>query len=196
MYPAHTTRSDARTLRASLRSRYRESRGRETRRAERPLSQRPHDSARSSARAPTVFEATARPGVPRRAAPVGSCPRRRRARRSRMLDSPDDEVVAGIGDDRAVPDPEIEDAPKLLLFDVACEPVEDRRPLPCRPIEARTQPVGDDPRDVALDPAPRDVRERVRARTQFAGRRPGSSASGRAGRRRGSPRPRARAGRG
>ena len=65
------------------------------------------------------------------------------------------------GDDGAVADPEVEDAPQLVLVDVPGEPVEDGRALPGPPVDLGAQAVGDDARQVALDPAARDVREAV-----------------------------------
>ena len=54
----------------------------------------------------------------RRSAPADSCRCRRRARRSR--DPPDHRLAgAGLGDDGAPADPEVEHAPQLLLRDVA-----------------------------------------------------------------------------
>ena len=47
----------------------------------------------------------------RREVPAGSSPRRSRGRRSRADDPPDHELVAGVGHDREIPDPEVEHTP-------------------------------------------------------------------------------------
>ena len=77
-------------------------------------------------------------------------------------------VVSGVGDDREVPDPEVEDAAQLVLVDMPREPLEDGRALPGVPVDLGGEAVGKHAREVALDPAAGDVREGVRAAAQPA----------------------------
>ena len=116
--------------------------------------------ARSSARASFRFEATARIGRP---ASISAC---------RFVPSPDDEhadhsirpitrAARRIRDDRAVADAEVEDTAQLVLPDVPCEPVEDRRPLPGVPVDLARAPVRQHAREVPLDAAAGHVRERT-----------------------------------
>ena len=84
-----------------------------------------------------------------------------------------------LGDDRAEADPEVEDAPQLVLVDVPREPVEDRRPLPRVPVDrARAARPGRTRREVAEDAAAGHVRERLRARRAARERRRGRGAVG------------------
>ena len=127
------------------------------------------------------------PGVDQ--APAGSCPRPRRARRSR---DPPDHGLAGLGslDDGAEADPEVEDAPQLRLGDVAGQPGEDRRALPRAPVDLGAAARGEDAGEVAGDAAAGDVRERLRAPAERRRPRRGRAAWARAGRGRRSPRAR------
>ena len=71
---------------------------------------------------------------------------------------------AGVGlrDDRAHPDPEVEDPPLLLLVDaLLVEPRVDRRPLPRVPVELDADALRQHARQVAEDAAAGDVRERL-----------------------------------
>ena len=55
-----------------------------------------------------------------------------------IIDDPaDHEVVPRLRDDRAVADTEVEDAPQLVLLDVAREPIEAPAAAPKRPSRAR-----------------------------------------------------------
>ena len=72
------------------------------------------------------------------------------------------------GDDRAEADAEIEDAAQLILVDVAREPLEHGRPLPCVPVDLGRAAGGEDAREVAEDAAAGDVRERARATAETA----------------------------
>ena len=70
--------------------------------------------------------------------------------RTPITRSPDLARVGVLGrHDGAEADPEVEDAPQLLLVDVAREPGEHGRPLPGVPVDARLEAVGDDARQVA-----------------------------------------------
>ena len=82
------------------------------------------------------------------------------------LDPADHEVVARILDDRAVADPEVEDASQLVLLHMVSEPVIDGGPPPGVPVDPGCEPVRDDTRDVARDAAPRHVSEARARRTQ------------------------------
>ena len=64
--------------------------------------------------------------------------------------------------DRAHPDPDVEDAPLLLLGDaLLVEPVVDRRALPRLPVDLHADALGQDARQVAEDAAAGHVRERL-----------------------------------
>src|SRR6266540_2959267 len=100
--------------------------------------------------------------APRRSAPADSFLRRTRARRSCAHELADhDGLSERSGDDGAHPDPQIENAPKLVLLDALLgEPSEDGRACPCLPVDPRREAVGHDARQVAEDPAAGHVRER------------------------------------
>ena len=112
-------------------------------------------SARSSARAPGRFDATARdrqPGVEQRLQ-VRALAADEHADHAATI-RPITRSSPGLRDDGAVADPEVEDAPQLLLLDVAREPVEDRRPLPGVPVELGAEAVREDARRLPSIPPP------------------------------------------
>src|SRR5829696_381949 len=126
-------------------------------------------SARSRAGMAGLFEATATIGRPAsisawRFVPSPDTSTPIKGEGSRPQDPPDHQLaVLRLGDDGAEADAEVEDAAQLVLVDLAAEPLEDGRPRPGVPVQVRAQALGDRPRQVALDAAPRDVGERVRA---------------------------------
>src|SRR5918996_5648882 len=123
----------------------------------------PARSARSSARTPGLFDATASISAcrfvpsPDTSTPIIGAPTECEAFRgegSRPYDPPDHELaVPRLCDHRAEADAEVEDAAQLVLVDVAREPVEDGRALPGIPVELGAQAVRDRPREIALDAA-------------------------------------------
>ena len=81
----------------------------------------------------------------------------------------DDELARlRLGNHGAVADAEIEHAAQLVLVDVPGEPLEDGRPRPGAPVDLHLEAIRNDAREVAEDPAARDVRERLRARAEPA----------------------------
>ena len=69
--------------------------------------------------------------------------------------------VGRFGDDGAHADPQVEDAPELVLLDAALgEPREDGRSVPALPVDACLETAGQHAREVAENAAPGHVRER------------------------------------
>src|SRR4051812_28623144 len=133
----------------------------------------PRDSAWSSAGAPATFDATAAIGMPAsiRACRLVPVPLTRTPTLSESLPSDalalDDLAYCEIAcpdvggpHDRAVADPDVEDAPELVLGHALLrEPSEDVRALPRRRVDDCREPLGQHPAEVAPDPAAGDVRE-------------------------------------
>src|SRR3954452_3772532 len=133
----------------------------------------PRDSAWSSAGAPATFDATAATGMPAsiRACRLVPVPLTRTPTLSESL--PTDALAlddlayreiacpdVGGRHDRAVTDPDVEDAPELVLRHALLrEPAEDLRTLPGRRVDDGREPLGQHPPEAARDPAAGDVRE-------------------------------------
>ena len=131
--------------------------------------------ARSSARTPGRFDATATMGSPASISawrfvpsPLTSTPITRPTiptPSTARLEPADHEVAGGdvpLPDDGAVPDPDVEHATELVLGDpVLREPREHRGPLPRSRIEHRADPGRQRTREIPRDAAAGDVGERA-----------------------------------
>ena len=128
----------------------------------------PAASARSSARTPARFDATAATGKP--------VVDQRLEVRPLAGDEHADHAIRPItcrparrsGTTAHIADPEVEDAPQLLLVHVRARATRRRADAPSVPVDLGGSPSGQHAREVSQDAAAGDVRERLRRRARSA----------------------------